>query len=319
MAENDTKSSRSLEAWENEVIDPHRWGRWGKNKEGAEKELVRLKELWNAIPAESQPNRNLINQIVSLEICNWNLEKSILTLCEAIGKNEPAKTEIGHMASVSEERWQKVWAYYLALKNWLPCRGSSGYGALLKVCDPDKTIQEHISKLLSNRNELKELYVERFCLCLEKWLGGAMMPKALFFKGHSAAIDKIEEEIKKQDSKGRILNAMSQDGDGRLQPCGHKAFRRYDIIISSIGSGKWRGAMPRRGDGPVERITILNRFLSPIESWIEGRNRSKEELSNKIHSLLGESDNTKVFLASLLVSLLRSQHGFYQEALLWKR
>lgn len=62
---------------------------------------------------------------------------------------------------------------------------------------------------------------------------------------HRAAVTALEERIRELDPTGRVLDARHQKGDGRLEPCSHKAFRRYDII-SSIGAGSWRGAIPMR-------------------------------------------------------------------------
>ncbi|MFX0031005.1 MAG: hypothetical protein ACFE8B_17455, partial [Candidatus Hermodarchaeota archaeon] len=126
-----------------------------------------------------------------------------------------------------------------------------------------------------------------------------------------AAVKAIEEEILKEDPENDILVAMKFEGDGRLQPCNHKAFRRYDIIISSIGGGKWRAAMPRRGTDGLERADLLDKYLLVIESWIENKKDIDEyyidDLYKKIYSLLREPDETKTFLASLLVSLLQPQ------------
>jgi len=51
--------------------------------------------------------------------------------------------------------------------------------------------------------------------------------------------------------------------------------------------------------------------LKPIEEWCK-EDSSKiqhSEISNQIYRLLGKKNETKIFLASLLVSLLKSQ-GF---------
>ena len=115
-----------------------------------------------------------------------------------------------------------------------------------------------------------------------------------------------QASIRKLDPEGQILDAAFRfEGDGTLNPCHHKLFRRCEIIISSIGAGKWRGA-----DG-FEGAATLERFLRPIESWLDPCTESTEhgkcQLFRKIDTLLGEPDHAKLFLASLLVSLLRAQ------------
>ncbi len=297
-----TEKPRPDEAWEQEVLARHRWGQHGKR---AEEEHSRLKELWTAIQPIDEATTKIINQIIALEICNWRLEDSLLDLCAAIGSGTPVDHDIGHLGSVTEQRAKQVWAYYLAARDWLPCAGRGEYIHLLKDCDPDGQMQERVSQLLGERTELKELYVERFCLCLEMWLGGALSKGSASAIAHDAAVLRIEEEIQRRDPDGGILNALHHDGDGRLQPCSHKAFRRYDIILSSIGCGKWRGAMPQRGTDGFERADALARYLDAIEGWL--RKGQEADPGAEVTSLLGEPNVVKTFLASLLVSVLRGQ------------
>lgn len=130
-------------------------------------------------------------------------------------------------------------------------------------------------------------------------------------RAHEGAVSVIDKEIKELDPESRVLHelALKSDGDGRLQPCNHKAFHRYDIIISSIGAGKWRAVMLRRGTDGLDKARTVEEYLAPIETWISGKGKEEEgtELCSKIHTSLGEPDHEKIFLASLLVSLLRSQ------------
>jgi hypothetical protein len=296
------------ETWEQELLFRHRWGQHG---DIAHEEHDRLKKFREAAGSLDQSCLAVVQQIIAIEICNWNLEESILALCAAIGAKTPTKTDIGHLVSITQDRWAQVWAYYLALRNWLPCEGKCGYEMMLNKCDADRKTRCHILGLLGDRNELKELYVERFCLCLEFWLGGFYSVESAQMKAHKAAVSAVEEEIKKRDPDVQILNAMKGDGDGNLQPCHHKAFRRYDIILSSIGAGKWRSAMPMRGTDGLERAATLEKFLAPIAMWIERGSQpttgEDDELVKRIRDLLGEPDTVKRFLASLLVSLLRAQ------------
>jgi hypothetical protein len=314
MEAQDDQTIPDREPWENEIFAVHRWGRltawFGIEDKRGQKEHSCLKEFWEKAQPLDEVSEEIIDQIMALEICNWNLEESILALCEAIGKKEPPKMGIGHMASITDERWELVWAYYLSLRKWLSPEGLEGYDSLLKVCDPGEGIQNHIWDMLGNHDPLKKLYVERFCLCLERWLGGYEQSSAQRI-AHEGAVSAIEEEIKKNDPESRVLHefVLKSDGDGRLQPCNHKAFRRYDIIVSSIGAGKWRAVIPRRGTDGFERARTLENYLIPIEAWIDGERDKgeKTEIDHKIYTSLGEPDHEKVFLASLLVSLLRSQ------------
>jgi hypothetical protein len=216
--------------------------------------------------------------------------------------------KIGHMASMTGERWRKIWAYYLTLRDWNSCKPRSGYDELLALCDPDGTVRNHVLGLLGEPTEVKGLYVERFCLMMDYWLNGCP-------EGVTPALSEwersLELEIAKRDPEGKILDALREQGIGKLEFCHHKLFRRYDIILSSIGAGKWRGRIPKRGTDGLERADELEMYLEPIEDWAEGRSREKgsraPDIYKRIQRSLGKRDDTKVFMASLLVSLLRAQ------------
>ncbi|MFX0138290.1 MAG: hypothetical protein ACFFDN_31910, partial [Candidatus Hodarchaeota archaeon] len=282
------------------------------DNETISKELSHLKTLWNKIQPLDQTIEDILKSIIALEICNWNLENSIISICKAIGEKKSPTIPIGHLKSITNERWKKIWAYYLALCKWLANGITSGYDVIHDLCDPSGMVMEKISTLLGERDRLKELYVERLCLLFEFWLGGYyFLEKHPQMIAHHSAVKAIEKEILKKDPKSLILKAMKFEGDGRLQPCNHKAFRRYDIIISSIGAGKWRATIPRRGTDGLERAVLLDTYLLAIESWINDNkqinDQNKEKTFKTIHNLLGEPDDTKIFLASLLTSLLRPQ------------
>jgi hypothetical protein len=293
------------EPWEREVPVRHRWGQHGEDCAAAE--LARLQRLRQAAPPLASPLSIVLKQILALEICNWRLEGSILMLCRAIGEGAPARLPIGHLASVSDERWRAVWAYYFTLRAWLRAEAPSGYQPPLSSCDPEGKTQQHVLSLLGERDRPKELYVERFCLLLEFWLGGGE-PQT---QAHAAAVTAVEEEIARLAPESEILQAMQGDGDGKLQPCHHKAFRRYDIILSSIGCGAWRGAMPVRGTDGLERADTLEGLLSPLCAWAgierEGEAARDPALEERARLLLGSRDDTKAFLVALLESLLRAQ------------
>ena len=293
----------SPEPWEEEVLARHRWGRHGPR---AQEELERLRKLR---PAAGELNEEVVNQIRSLEICNWNLGDGVLELCAAIASNTPARRPVGHMGSVSWERWRRIWGYYAGLRNWLLPERGQGYRTLSRIGDPEQTIASRLQGLLGERSELKDLYVERFCHCLDFWLSGSYPVGSAQRIAHDAAVSALEREIRARDPQGKILGAMQEEGDGALQPCHHKAFRRYDIIVSSIGAGQWRAAMPEKGDDGIGRAAMVDQLVTPVEAWIEGRalTADADTVSRDIQARLGERDDTKVFLASLLASILRAQ------------
>lgn len=86
---------------------------------------------------------------------------------------------------------------------------------------------------------------------------------------------------------------------------------RLDILVSSIGVGKWRGRIPFRGTDGMELSRILEHHLEPIAAWVRyddsmQRHQAQETGMTILHNL-GEPDASKRFLARLLYSLLTSQ------------
>jgi hypothetical protein len=307
-----------LAIWEREVYARHRWANpfWAEHGQGdrVREEHARLNALWEELGSLDEIGYELASEIISLEICNWRLEESIVDLCAAIGTSTRLAHPVGHKASLTDERWLQIWGYCFALRDWLPgplAPRSRGYGALLAACDPSDVIQERIRAMLGQPTELKQLYVELFCLDLQElaegdW--GSPPPRYVQAMSNWHAREGVMEQIGKYDHDEELVNAIVR---GNYQPCHHKAFRHFDITISSIGAGKWRGAMPVEGMGRATRYALMDAVLAPLESWVAGEQLSGTGESDptweRIHRLLGKPDGTKVFLVSLLASLLRSQ------------
>jgi hypothetical protein len=166
--------------------------------------------------------------------------------------------------------------------------------------------------MLGESSELKRLYVERFCKNLEFWIGGFFPEGSPQRRSHDAAVERLEEEIARLDPDPEMLEWMRLNGGrGWIEICHHKAFRRLDIQISSIGAGRWRGGLPAGGTDGILRAETLEAYLLPVKDWLRGSEALPEppsrDIYEKIQGLLGEPDDIKRFLASLLASLLRSQ------------
>lgn len=126
----------------------------------------------------------------------------------------------------------------------------------------------------------------------------------------AGAVAAAEERIRELAPDGDILPWLVEDGQGHAHLCHHKAFRRYDIMISSIGGGKWRAAMPPSGTSAVELIEMHDRFIHAIETWVGGSPPEADHSTcQQIHELLGPPDGAKRFLASFLAAILNAQRG----------
>lgn len=82
----------NLQDWEKELLAEHRWGRlkkWLPEGEGDDAAVARehemLTNLWEKVQPLRESSKDVLKSILNLEICNWNLEESIMDLCRAIG------------------------------------------------------------------------------------------------------------------------------------------------------------------------------------------------------------------------------------------
>ncbi len=305
----ETEEERNM-TWEDELFARHRWGQHGE--EQARREHDRLRSLWDEIPAPGGTLTKLIDQVIGPEICNWRLEEMVLLVCGAIGAKSPLPTGTGHMATMTTDRWLLVWTYYLSLRSWLNPK-NGGYGVLLEKIDFNGKTQNHISGMLSESNELKELYVERLCLCFDVFLADRFRKDSADMKAHASAVTTIEQEIARHDPESQSLKSMQEYSEGEfvayinLELCHHKFFRRLDIIISSIGSGKWRGGMPIRGTDGFYRADLIDSYVEAMRAWTQGKDSGKDALRQNLFEHLGNSDEEKRFLVSLFASLLHAQ------------
>ena len=300
--------------WEQKVLASYRWGRYSEAT--ARDELARLRPLYDAVAPLNDTHAQILGHVLALEVCNWRLEGSIIDLCGAIGTAQVPANPVGHKASVTDDRWIKIWAYYLALRDWLPGPLPPlhrGYQALLAQCDPGREAQTWAETMLGDKTDLKALYVELFCLGFQELIEGDWGSAPLRYVQAMAnwhAREQVIEQIQEHDGDDRLVNAITR---GNFQPCHHKLFRHLDIVISSIGAGKWRGAMPRRGMDGFGRADILETHLDPMKTWLEGTQPGKDQIAAEIHRLLGQRDETKAFLIALFISLLRAQQQAARE------
>ncbi len=304
----------TYDKWQAEVRAGHRWGQEGPElfTEGLPRELQELEALWATAAPLAEPDAAIMDQIIALEICNWRLTDSILDLTEAIGKHTPAVRGIGHRASLTGERWATVWAYYLALQQYLwTDTAPEAFLPLLEVVDPDGAVRRKIADYLGERDETKELLVQRLLYAMN-WVVSHFPWGSIWQQAQDAGIAVIESRLRELGAGPEFLAYLAWPvTDGRLQPCSHKWERRLDIIISSIGTGKWRGQIPCRGTDGLELARLLDDYLAPLAAWVrhpdrpDGPHEREPALTLRRH--LGEADPTKRFLARLLHSLLTAQ------------
>ena len=102
-------------------------------------------------------------------------------------------------------------------------------------------------------------------------------------KAHANAVTIIEQEITQHEAESQILKSMQEYSEGEfvayinLELCHHKFFRRLDIIISSIGTGKWREGMPIRGTDGFCRADLTDSYVEAMRAWTQGKDPGEDE------------------------------------------
>ena len=109
-----------------------------------------------------------------------------------------------------------------------------------------------------------------------KWITSHFPWNSTWLKAQDAGIKVLDDRLRELGADMDFLKYLNWPTvDGRLQPCSHKLFRRLDIIISSIGAGKWRGRIPFRGTDGLERAKTLETFLEPVATWLQDDDAEK--------------------------------------------
>lgn len=126
-----------LVEWEREVLAGHRWH--GVGEEESKAELARLRTLRVQCGSLDVRQQAVLSQVLGPEICNWALVETLYRVCSVIGQGKPDTQGTGHRATVTPERWRRMWAYYFACRQWLAEGSRPGlmsYRAILDFCDP---------------------------------------------------------------------------------------------------------------------------------------------------------------------------------------
>ena len=112
--------------------------------------------------------------------------------------------------------------------------------------------------MLGQWSRKKELLVAFLCMILHDKLGGNYYKRSIFSELIFPKASQFDYGILWLKVGGSFEKAIR---DGTLNLCHHKFFRRLDIIISSIGVEKWRGAMPIEGDHGFRLMENIQVFI----------------------------------------------------------
>ena len=225
--------------------------------------------LRDAAPLDDD-SRIMRLQITSYEACHYGFPDSIMHCLASIGDGTADKTlatgcYAQYAPKVDDARRKRIEAYASVLEEWTKDDEVSVCTSKHRDYAEDT---RRIHEMLGEHTHIKRLYARRLAILirlLSQEAGGGIYGK--YSDDHcypeAADIDReilLAEGIPPDELPDR-LNAetfkalLSQANPllGKISSyyavnCRHNLFHHFDVWISSVGCGSWRGAMPETGE-----------------------------------------------------------------------
>ena len=276
-------------------------------------------------------------QVSSYEACHYSFPDSLLKLLACIGQ-EAADPELitgcdNHFGvRVDDARRRRVQAYASILEDW--AQGTRLPDYLCRHPDSEGDARR-LHQMLGQWTTLKALYARRVALLIR--LIGKVEEGYDSYSNHhcypsAAAIDReillaegvlpgsVPQPLDEQAFKELLSQAnplLARVNSYYAVICRLNLFRHFDIWISSVGCGEWRGAMPPTGEnrkaveGTVTNLVCgLNGWLAGLEPPASARSWPNAlETCHEVCGLLGASTPEKRYLVAMLWKRLKHQKG----------
>jgi len=269
--------------------------------------------------------------------CCWyhtDFPTNILKTCEAIGTGKPKAGR--SCCHVSPERWQKANEYVAAIQ------GKLMEINLKTIADEKNYNFENLSRIYSmmgrQLNFKTKLLYKRYLFVLInrlKWATNFHLlgddssdDPPLTFRDfddeylyddniyyynltlNSPQIQNLDIEIEKKISEGRKWLARLDKDE---QPLCHQKFLRYqDIKISSIGCGKWRGALSTYTMTKERYLKEFETYENILKAWCAGKIIKGSHVYEMVNSRLGDpTPETVEIVKNCLLQPSRFYEHFY--------
>jgi hypothetical protein len=258
--------------------------------------------------------------------CIWRYDYPgiIVRICEAVGATGPVFARCHYQ--VDSKRRSVLVAYASAMKGWLSGQSlEAAAGALDKEHSP---VVETVYRLLGTRDDIKVLLVERSLLGLASrsidcsYWGKADEDNSVSLSPYRAAelpddwrtrMRTLHEEIYQRLGSGGI-DFLCEVG-GTEPACHFKFLRRLEILLSSIGCLRWRGAVPPKDSRVSGRRQLTGHYLDALRAYwdeVPSRDRHHKDkewkaTEERIFSALGDIDTLKQWLVASLWKNIKDQ------------
>jgi len=211
--------------------------------------------------------------------CIWRYDypERVHLICKAIGGSGDTVSRCHYQ--VGTDRRDELTAYARALKRWL-VKDIDRRKASSESSDFEDEIEQRVFNMLGEKEELKELLVERTLLGLGSrhidcsFFGSDKESKPVnLYPCHALSLPDdwrsrmgmLESEIKKR--LGRKAYDFLCEVGGADPPCHFKFIRKLEILIGSIGCLKWRGYLPPKDSKETGRRRLTQQYLTLLQSY----------------------------------------------------
>lgn len=221
--------------------------------------------------------------------------RNFLDSCRAVGRLSPLPLRLCH--HISPERWEAAHEYIAGVRAWLDGYEPRQFARSFHLPD---SMAAWVHSLLGERSAVKHALAERAMAVLV----GQFYLNVRFMVVADSDEDLDEAEYRRFDGlvrrADRVHYASLIGEDGRpttpelppghpdaeevdrhltldRPPCVQKVFRYWEIILSSVGVVKWRGAVPGGGRSRADYEQEFAAYLSAAAEWASGHTHETAE------------------------------------------
>jgi hypothetical protein len=291
---------------------------------GNDKELQAINEMEKSLGSLSPEQINL--RVAADFCCLWRYDypQRIHDICSIIGGSP--RTELRLHYQICPEKRQELIDYAEALKGWIMDKAPDDMSFFRHEAE---STTKKVYNFLGSKDPLKKLLVERTFFGLSsRFLNCSFWGKLADDQEVSlvpytanrlpedwvSRMSVLEKKIQKE--MGSDAGDFLCDVGGSVEPaCHFKFVRRIDILVSSIGTLRWRANLPPK-DGTIKgRRQITSIYLDLLEKYWNGEKPEKsngdgEEIETKLFNLLGRPDDFKRWLVACLWKNIKNQTAF---------
>ena len=286
-------------------------------------------------------------QITSYEACHYMFPDSIFALIGSIGRgaaDRELRTGCGaHYGPLMDDaRRERIETYASVLEGWVEGRDLD---ASLREHPGHTDDVRHIYDMLGERTHKKTLYVRRLALVIGLMAQGGEGYRYYSDQCGYPYAAEIDREIltaegvdpaRAEEVIDRGLNVTKGEAEDRFHellrdvnpllericshyavPCRIHLFHHFDIWISSVGCGSWRGAMPPTGENRRRIESTVAHLVCALDGWLAGLDPEEAakpwpealDTCREVQDFLGDPRPARRYLTSMLWKRLKSQKG----------